>query len=157
MNSDVEGTRSEMLRLIDATQGETRQALAAVDADTVVFNDPLWRVRDVIGHVGVWNGEAARSLGAHVKGGEYHCIQSEADYDEYNASMVKERRSWKMDQVWVEYGASYDQLKSLVETMPAEKWNFDILYPWNEWGTVRNLIEVMMKHEVEHREIISGG
>jgi hypothetical protein len=59
--------------------------------------------------------------------------------------------------VWAEYEASYDQLKLLVETMPAENWNGEMLYPWNERGTIRNLIEVMMKHEAEHREIISGG
>jgi hypothetical protein len=41
--------------------------------------------------------------------------------------------------------------------MPDENWNTDMLYPWNERGTVRKLIEIMMKHEVEHRELMSGG
>jgi len=44
-----------------------------------------------------------------------------------------------------------------VETMPAEEWNTEMLYPWNERGTIQNLIEVMMKHDVEHREIILAG
>jgi hypothetical protein len=38
--------------------------------------------------------------------------------------------------------------------MPVEKWTGKMLYPWNERGTIRNLIEVMMKHEVDHRQII---
>ena len=154
----MEEIRNLMLKLLDVTQRETRLVLATIDPDRVVYNDdPKWRVRDVIGHVGVWNGEAARSLRAHVEGGEYHCIQSETEYDEYNAIAVDGRRAWNMEQVWAEYGASYDQLISLVETIPAENWNVDLLYPWNERGTMRNFIEVMMKHEVEHREIISGG
>jgi hypothetical protein len=158
MNSTVEETRNLMVQLLDVTQRNTRSALSSIDPERVVFNDnPTWRVRDVIGHIGVWNGEAAHSLRAHAGGGEYHCIKSEAEYDQYNGLAVVERRSWHIDQVWAEYEASCDQLKLLVETMPAEVWNGDMLYPWNEKGTVRNLIEVMMKHEVEHREIISGG
>jgi hypothetical protein len=39
--------------------------------------------------------------------------------------------------------------------MPDENWNTEMLYPWNERGTVRNLIEIMMKHAAEHQEIIS--
>jgi len=158
MNSNVEETRALMLQLLDVTQRKTRLALSDIDPDRIVFNDnPLWRIRDVVGHIGVWNGEAAHSLRAYTEGSEYRCIESEMQYDEYNASAVEERRAWNIDQVWAEYEASYDQLKMLVETMPAENWNGDLLYPWNERGTVRNLIEVMMKHEVEHREIMSGG
>ena len=33
-------------------------------------------------------------------------------------------------------------------------WEREMLYPWNERGTIRNLIEVMMKHEVQHRGVI---
>jgi hypothetical protein len=91
----------------------------------------------------VWNGEAARSLGAHAKGGEYYCI-AEEKYDEYNGLAVDTRRNWNIEQVWSEYEAAYDQLKLLVETMPVEKWNIEMLYPWNERGTIQNLIEVMM-------------
>ena len=158
MNSNVEETRALMLQLIDVTQRNTRSILSGIDPERVVFNDnPIWRVRDVVGHIGVWNGEAALSLRAHAKGTEYHCITSEAKYDEYNASAVEERCSWNIDQVWAEYEASYNELKLLVETIPEENWNKNMLYPWNERGTITKLIEIMMKHEVEHREIIIGG
>jgi hypothetical protein len=157
MNSNVEETRSLMLRLLEVTQRKTRLALAGIDPERVVFNDnPAWRVRDVVGHIGVWNGEATNSLRVYAEGGEYHCVDSEMQYDEYNASAVEKRRAWSVDQVWAEYEASYNELKLLVETMPDENWNIDMLYPWNERGTVRKLIEIMMKHEVEHQEIVSG-
>jgi hypothetical protein len=157
MNPNVEETRTLMLQLLDVTQRKTRLALSGIDPERVVFNDnPIWRVRDVVGHIGAWNGEAAYSLRVHAEGGEYHCIESEMQYDEYNASAVEERRAWNIDQVWAEYGASYNELKLMVETMPDENWNTDMLYPWNERGTVRKLIEIMMKHEFEHREIMSG-
>jgi len=158
MNSNVEETRALMLQILDVTQQMTRLTISSIDPNRVVFNDiPIWRVRDVVGHIGVWNGEAANSLRAYAEGGEYHCIESEMQYDEYNAFAVEERRAWNIDQAWAEYEASYNDLKLLVETMPEENWNTDMLYPWNERGTVRKLIEIMMKHEVEHRESMSGG
>jgi hypothetical protein len=157
MNSNVEEARNLMGQLLDVTRRETRLAVSGIDPDRVVHDDnPAWRVRDVVGHLGVWNGEAARSLCAHAKGGEYYCIVEEK-YDEYNGLAVDTRRNWNIEQVWAEYEASYDQLKFLVETMPAEKWNIEMLYPWNERGTIQNLIEVMMKHDVEHRKIILAG
>ena len=155
MNSNIEETRNTTLYLLDVTRREMRLALAGIDPESVIHDDNrAWRLRDIVGHIGVWNGEAARSLRAYAEGGEYHCITSEAKYDEYNGRAADERRTWNIEQVWAEYNASGDQLKLLVETMPVENWNGEMLYPWNERGTIRNLIEVMMKHEVDHREII---
>lgn len=158
MTSNIEETRNHTVQLLDATRQETRLALSIIDPERIVYKDNLtWCVRDVIGHLGVWNGEVVRSLRAHAEGNEYHCITSEAKYDEYNAVAVGERHIWSIEQVWAEYETSCDQLKLLVETMPIEKWDIEMLYPWNEKGTIQNLIEVMMKHEVEHREIILAG
>jgi hypothetical protein len=155
MDTDLEETRSRLLALLEETRRETQAALSSTDPERVVHDDPgAWRVREVLGHVGVWNGEAARSLRAHAEGGEYHCIASEALYDEYNGRATDERRAWSLEQVWAEYEASADQLTLLVETMPVEEWQTEMLYPWNEKGTVRELVEIMMKHEMEHREDI---
>ena len=158
MNQNLKETRQQMRKLLDETRRETESALSDIDPERHVHGGDLpWRVRDVIGHIGVWNGEAAQSLGAHVAGGEYHCISSEAKYDEYNGTAVAERRTWSMEQVWEEYKTSYDQFKLLVESMSNEAWETDILFPWNEQGAVWRLIEIMMIHEREHREAILAG
>ena len=152
----METIRNQMLQLLEVTRRETSLSLSSVDFDRVVYHEhPVWRVRDVVGHLGVWNGEAAQAIRAHAEGSEYHCILSEEKYDEYNGLAVAERRTWDAEQVWDEYESSSHQLKVLVETMPAEKWYSEMLYPWNERGNIQNLIEVMMRHEVEHREVIT--
>jgi hypothetical protein len=144
-----------MLELLDVTRRETRLAFSGVDPERIVHHDqPAWRVRDVLGHVGVWNGEAGRSLEAHAKGDEYQCIPS-AQYDEYNEAAAEERGAWAIERVWAEYEASANQLKTVVEAMPAQNWNAEILYPWNERGTVRRLIEIVIRYEVEHRDVIA--
>ena len=158
MKSNLKETRDRMMELLRETRQATQFALADIDPERVVHHGSLpWRVRDVLGHIGVWNDEAAQSLRAHTKGCEYHCISSEAKYDEYNGSAVEERRTWTIEQVWVEYQTSHDQLRSLVETMSNEDWDRDMLYPWNEKGATWRLIEVMMKHEEEHREASLAG
>jgi hypothetical protein len=145
-----------MLDLLDNTRRDTRSVLSALDPERVVHGDErAWRVRDVLGHLAVWNGEAARSLRAYAAGGEYFCIPSESEYYEYNGPAADERRSWPMQQVWAEYEQSHDQLRSMVEMMPLAKWNGEMLYPWHDRGTVEGLISTMMNHErVDHCEII---
>ena len=111
MNSNMEETRNTTLYLLDVTRRETRLALSGIDPERVIHDDNrAWRLRDIVGHIGVWNGEAARSLHAYAEGGEYHCINSEAKYDEYNGLAADERRAWNNEQVWAEYEASGDQL-----------------------------------------------
>lgn len=155
MNTDVEEIREQLSQLLETTFRETQLALSNVDLETIVYHEqPAWRVRDVLGHLGVWNNEAVKSLQAHAEGREYHCIPSEAGYDIYNSAAVEERRSWTAEQVWAEYEAAFDQFKRLVQAIPADKWHSEMLYPWNHRGTVRLLIEIMMQHEVEHRQDI---
>lgn len=154
MDPNIEEIRKLMLELLITTRRETMQSFSAIDMDRVVHDDQAqWRLRDVLGHLAAWNGEAAKSLQAHSRGEEYHCIPSEAMYDEYNARLTAERWAWDIKLVWQEYEASGDQLKLQVESLSAENWGRMMLYPWNENGTVQYLIEVMMQHEIDHRII----
>ena len=156
MNSNVEERRRRLLALLEETQHETKGGLSGLDPESVIHTDErAWRVRDVVGHLGVWTAEAARSLEAHAAGRAYHCVPSEASYFDYNGVAAAERSTWTVDQVWSEYDQSHKQLRSMIESMPADQWDRNILYPWNETGTVDGLVTIMMKHErVDHCAII---
>lgn len=149
-------TRYLLLSLLDKTRRETRELLSSLDPKHVVHTDErAWRVRDIIGHLGVWNKEAARSLNAFAVGEEYYCIPTDAMYYEYNGPAADERRTWPMVQVWAEYETAHDQLKSLIEVMPDEKWEKEMVFPWNERGTITRLIIMMMDHEkVDHCDLV---
>jgi len=156
MISNIDETRSFLLGLLDKTRHETHELLSSLDPERKIHTDErAWRVRDIVGHLGVWNGEAVRSLNAYANGDEYYCIPTDAIYYEYNGPAADERRTWTMDQVWGEYETAHNQLRLLVETLPDEKWEDEMVYPWNERGTVARLIEVMMDHErVDHCELV---
>lgn len=155
MDTNVEETRNQILELLEMTYKETRRFLNNADMEAIVYDKPpIWCVRDIIGHLGVWNGEAAKSLSAHAQGREYHCVPSEASYNVYNAAAAEVRRSWSVKQIISEYESSFAQMKGMVTSMPVEKWQSEILYPWNNRGSVSMLIQIMMRHEVEHRQDI---
>ena len=157
MKPDVEETRRRMLDLLDNTHRTTRSLLSNLDPELVVHSDErAWRVRDVLGHLGVWNGEAVRSLKAYADGGQYVCLPSEGQYYDYNGPAADERKSWTMEKVWAEYDTAHDQFKQVVGSMPEDKWMGGMVYPWNERGTVEHLVIVMMNHEkVDHCDLIS--
>lgn len=150
--SAAEEARRRSLDLLESTRRETRMLLSALDPERVIHTDErAWRVRDILGHIGVWNGEAARSLEAYEEGGEYHCVPGDGVYFEYNGLAADERSAWTMEQVWAEYESTHDQLSRIIASMPAEKWDGQMTYPWNEPGTVERLINIMMTHEkVDH-------
>ncbi len=156
MDANTQASRDRLLQLLDHTRNATRLFLSGLEPELIVHSDErAWRVRDVVGHLGVWNLEAAHSLRAHAEGREYHCIQAEAEYDAYNGPAADERRRWTVEQVWAEYDDSHEQLKRLVESLPEEKWNATMLYPWNAPGAVPELIEIMMTHEaIDHCGVI---
>lgn len=157
MISNIDETRSFLLGLLNKTRHETRELLSSLDPERKIHTDErAWRVRDIVGHLGVWNGEAVRSLNAYANGDEYYCIPTDAMYYEYNGLAADERRSWTMDQVWGEYEIAHNQLRLLVETVPDEKWEGEMVYPWNERGTIARLIEAMMDHEKEdHCDLVA--
>jgi hypothetical protein len=156
MNPSLKETRQRMLSLLDKTRHETRALLASLDPERTIHADKrAWRVRDIIGHLGAWNWEAVRSLQAYAAGSEYFCIPPEGQYYDYNGPAADERKDWTMEQVWAEYETAHDQLKSNVASLPDEKWDGEMLYPWSQRGTVEYFITVMMAHEkVDHCDLV---
>ncbi len=153
----MEEKRRAALEQLDCTRRDTRALFRRLDPELVVHDDErAWRVRDVLGHVAAWNAEAARSVEAYADGGQYIAVSSEAEYDDYNGPAADERRKWAIEEVWTEYEVAHDELRKAVETLPVEKWGGEMVYPWNQRGTVEDLVKIMMRHEaVSHGERVA--
>jgi hypothetical protein len=157
MDSRIEDARRSLLALLDETRRSTGDLLARLDPERVIHHDErAWRVRDILGHLGVWDAEAARSLQAHASGGEYICAPGRGHYDAYNGPAADERSTRTLPQVWAEYELAHAQLRQLIASMPPDRWDAEMVFPWNERGTVEQLIRRMMKHETsDHCELIA--
>ncbi len=156
MIPNVEESRRSLLNLLEHTRSETRSLLSGLDPERPIHDDErAWRVRDILGHLAVWNEEAARSLRAHANGEEYTCLDNRSGYYGYNGPAAEERKAWTLDEVWAEYEASHDQLKRVVESMPVAQWQQELAFPWSERGTVEQLIRIMMNHEkIDHCDLV---
>ncbi len=156
MIANVEETRRSLIDLLETTRNETRSLLSSLDPDRTVHDDErAWRVRDILGHLAVWNGEAARSLRAYASGEQYTCVDDQSAYYAYNGPAADERKEWSLDEVWAEYEASHDELKRVIASMPADKWQGEMVFPWGERGTVEQLIQIMMNHEkIDHCDLV---
>jgi hypothetical protein len=52
-----------------------------------------------------------------------------------------------MAHVWAEYEATHDRLEAAIATMPSDRWDTSIQYPWTELGSVVGLVVLMTEHE----------
>jgi hypothetical protein len=156
MRSDVIDERESTLGLMRRTRRLTRAALEPLDPEAVIGDgDDGWMVRDVIGHLGVWNGEAAKALEAHAFGETYTVLDAARRYDDYNATATKERRAWPMERVWAEYDETHARFEAAVESMPTDRWDVPVVYPWTEVGSIPGLVVLMTEHETaDHCEPI---
>jgi hypothetical protein len=67
MTADTEETRRQAIQLLEVTRRATKALLSPLDPEREIHADErAWRVRDILGHLGVWNWEAARSLQAYA-------------------------------------------------------------------------------------------
>ena len=54
-------TKSDLLDLLAQSFSATQALLDEVDLETVVYENPDWRVQDVIWHLAVWDRQVAQS------------------------------------------------------------------------------------------------
>jgi hypothetical protein len=135
----------------------TRAVLEGVDPELRVYSDTDWRVKDILGHLAVWDREVAKSLRAFSKGDEYFIPDLDEDESEYNEKAVIEHRKLTTQQIYEEWEQAHNDFKEAIRLVPAELFPGDVLYPWgDERGSIALLVDYMIEHEVVHREEIEN-
>ena len=88
---------SDLSDLLAESHAATQKLLETIDLDLQIYTDPVWRARDVIWHIAVWDRQVTRSIEAYQFGGKY----SIPDFDEheFNAAALKEGREISIEQV----------------------------------------------------------
>ena len=145
--------RKHLLDLLNESREATRTALKGLDLETRIYTGANWRIRDILGHIAVWDMEVAKALRTFLQDGEY--VIANLDEDAFNEQAVQERKALAGDQVLAEWEQSQKELIEAVQEIPSEKFPGDLLYPWgDERGSITELVEYMVGHAAEHREEI---
>jgi len=145
--------KKRLLELLSQSHAATRSALEGIDPEIRVYPDSDWRIRDIIGHIATWDREVAKSLRAFRVGKEYAI----PDHDEtaFNEQAVLGQRELTTQQLFEEWEQAREEFMQAVEDIPLDQFPGDLLYPWgDERGTIAHLVEMMVEHDVEHRDEI---
>ena len=144
---------SDLSDLLAESHAATQKLLETIDLDLQIYTDPVWRARDVIWHIAVWDRQVTRSIEAYQFGGKY----SIPDFDEheFNAAALKEGREISIEQVMKGSNQARQEFHRVVERLSPDKFDAELLYPWgDESGDIIQLVKYMVDHDEEHRQEI---
>ncbi len=145
--------KTRLTLLLDEAFKATMAVARALDADTVVFEESNWRVKDLIGHLAAWETESVTSLRTFLDGKEYQVSDSGYTSDEdFNQQAFKKRQATAAEPIYQEWAEARNGLKTILNEVPPEKFKSQMLCPWGARGTVAHLIEELVVHEREHRD-----
>jgi uncharacterized protein (TIGR03083 family) len=153
--------RDEILRTIKEQYAELVQAIESVPVERLT-KPPLvdwWTIKDLLGHVTMWNQVAVKFIREYKETGtpQQLGIKDDADLDRYNKRGVAMRRDLAFAQVRAEFDATYRELLAAVETLRDEDLSKPLPPPWGEGATLERLIAVnSYQHVPEHVEQITA-
>ena len=136
---------------LDTARAEMQALLAEIDRERELY--PTWTIKQVLAHLTGWDEAITTSLRAHVVGNEPGTPAARG-IDHYNAQSVEERQALGYEHVVKEWELAREKLKQTLREMPLEKFQATLLAPWGATGTVTQLVEVFIDHEIEHAEEI---
>jgi len=127
--------------------------LEGIDLDIPVYKDNDWRIRDIVGHISIWDRQVAKSLIAFKAGEDWSIPDFEEDA--FNQQQVLEGRKLNAQQVLSEWEQARKDFIATVQAIPIDRFPGDVLYPWgDERGSITNLVQYMIDHDIEHRSEI---
>jgi len=146
--------RTELVERLKESHSATRDVVDGVDPEFPVHTESGWAVRDILGHIGAWDIQAAKSVRAFGMGNE-HSLDDQ-DNEAFNQQEYRRLRELDPQRSYAEWEGARDQFIAAVKQLPNELGAGVLLYPWRERGSLVQLVDEMIEHDVEHREELIG-
>lgn len=145
----------ELISLLANSQAATNALLDRVDMEMVVYEDPIWQVKDVVWHIATWDRQVAKSILAFVEGGEYAI--PDFDENDFNDQAFRAGGKLTSEQVRAESSSARQEFLQAVSKAAPDQASAEFLYPWgDESGDIVRLVNYMVEHDKEHREEIEA-
>ncbi len=144
--------KDQLVKMLSGSHVETKKMLERIDIETIIYSEGDWRIRDILGHVATWDRECVKSIRAFMEGSEYFI--PDHDEDEFNRKDIEKHRKLSDADLITEWEQAREEFKAAVNEIPTEKFDGDFRFPWGDPGSIANLIDEMVEHEVEHTEEI---
>lgn len=115
-------TRAQAVEILTACRRWTDRVIATLSDPQMevptLLGDGTWTVKDLLGHLAVWETRGLELLEARPKALE----SSFANADEFNAHHLATRRTWSLAEVRHDYDSVRTQLATTIENMDDERW-----------------------------------
>lgn len=108
-----------------------------------------WTIKELLAHLSGWDDAIIEALQAHGRGEPVKTTVS-TGINAYNAKTVHTREALSLEQVLKEWKATGNLVYQELESLPNEKFNLPLVFPWGEPGTVAYLIEIFVEHDEHH-------
>lgn len=141
-------SKAELQQALKQRYEEVLRLLPTINPLMVVYEESGWRVKDIIAHVVTWETERLRSLHAYRRGSAYQIKGYERD--EYNGLAANAKQFETLDQILMDWDAVRNWFDIYLNAMPESAMNDDMIFPWGQTGTVRELITSMLTHLETH-------
>jgi hypothetical protein len=146
---------SRLSGLLAESYASTLSIVEKIGFDLQIYDDPVWRARDVIWHLAVWDRQVTRSIEAFLAGGQY----SIPDFDEhaFNDTSLEEGRQLSLEQLQEDAAQARKNFQDAVERFSPHQLQAEFLYPWgDETGVIDQLVHYMVDHDEEHRQELTS-
>jgi hypothetical protein len=142
--------KQRLLDLLNDTYSQVLVLVEGIDPEVQVNPETDWRIRDIVGHLAVWDREVSKSIRAFQAGGEYSI--PDFDEDRFNDLKLEQLRKSSGQEVFTLWEEARGAFVAAVRDIPLEKLGSNFLYPWgSEQGNLSTIVEYMSGHDVEHR------
>ena len=141
--------RTRLIQRLDEAREKMRAVLVDIDTQMEIY--PNWTIKHVLAHIAGWDDASIASLRAHITGDEPG-TPAALGIDFYNAQSVATRESLNYDQIVQEWELAREQLKTIINELPADKLKEPLLFAWGHKGTVAQLVAIFAHHEESHTE-----
>jgi uncharacterized damage-inducible protein DinB len=134
---------------------ETRQALhrviqgLGVEEMTQVQVEGVWTVKDVLGHITSWEETCLEPLRRYAGGGPFQ-VDVIKDYVAWNDQQAARKRDIPLDVILDELKKVRQGLVDAARQLSAERWEQRVPFSWGGEGTIADVLDVFVRHELEH-------
>lgn len=145
--------KERLLNLLAGSHSDVHATVEGIDLELPVHSDTGWRIREIVGHLAIWDREVVKSIRAFQAGTEYSI--PDLDEDAFNREAASAQHKLTAQQVLAEWDNARDDFITAVEELSPDQLHGEFLYPWgDERGNIVLLVEYMVEHDAEHRDEI---
>ena len=149
---------AQFINQLNDCRERAEKALEGVEPDAIIFAETdttqAWTVKDLIGHITVWEEELLKSWQAHLEGQTYVV---EGDEDAFNNQQVTLRKGIPYAQVLGAWRETRSKIVDAIVQMTPEQLIEEWTLAWHERGTASTVVAGLVWHENLHiNDIVKG-